>query len=75
LSIWATTTIGKSIQAAILATLDDLVAGLVGDIELAAQRRHLLAVKQTGFEPQTLIYWNTPDEALYALRKVQKYYP
>ena len=51
--------IGQAVQPAVLVALEDLVAGLARDIELPAQRRHLLAVEQPGHEPETFIHLGT----------------
>ena len=48
--------IGQPVEPAILVALEDLVAGLARDIELAAQHRHLLAVEQPGHESQPLVH-------------------
>ncbi len=49
-------TIGQPFEPAILIALEDLVAGLARDIELAAQGRHLLAVEQSRYESQPFIH-------------------
>ncbi len=43
--------VGQPLDAAVFIALVDLVAGLAGDPELRAQRRHLLPVEPTGDEP------------------------
>jgi hypothetical protein len=50
------TAIGQSFEPAILIALEDLVAGLARDIELAGQRRHLLAVEQSRYESEAFIH-------------------
>src|SRR5207302_2348279 len=47
---------GQSFEPAVLVALEDLVTGLARDIELAAQRRHLLALEQSGHESETFIH-------------------
>jgi len=51
--------IGQAVQAAVLVALKDLVASLARDIELAADRGHLLPVEQAGDETETLIHLGT----------------
>src|SRR5947207_12803491 len=46
------TAIGESVEPAVLIALVDLVAGLARDIELAAQRRHLLAIEQPRYQSE-----------------------
>jgi len=45
LAVGSATPIGESFQPAALVAIKDLVAGLAGDIELAAQHRHLLPIE------------------------------
>jgi hypothetical protein len=45
LPVGPATAVGQSFEPAVLVALEDLVASLARDIELAAQRRHLLAVE------------------------------
>jgi hypothetical protein len=51
--------IGQADGAEVLVSLEDLVAGLARDVELAAQHRHLLAAQKAGHEPNTLIHLGT----------------
>ena len=50
------TAIGKALDTTILVALEDLVTGLAGDIELAAEDGHLLAFEQPRYEPKSLIH-------------------
>ena len=59
LPVGSSTAIGEPFEPAVLIALEDLVAGLARDIELAAQRRHLLAVEQSGDESKTFIHFVT----------------
>jgi hypothetical protein len=59
LPVGATTAIGESLEPAVLVALEDLVAGLARDIELAAQQRHFLALKEPGNEAQSFIHLGT----------------
>ncbi len=59
--------VGQSVQPAVLVPLEDLVAGLARNIELAAQGRHLLAVKQSGYEPEAFIHLVTLVPGHFAL--------
>src|SRR5205085_7756198 len=68
------TAIGESFEPAILVALEDLVAGLARDVELAAQRRHLLAVEQSRYESKPLIHLVTLLQGTLRSRKVQKCY-
>jgi hypothetical protein len=58
-SVRPSTAVGESVEPAILVALEDLVAGLARDIELAAERRHLLAIEQSRYESKTLIHFVT----------------
>src|SRR5690349_10741392 len=51
--------IGQSLEPAVSIALENLVAGLARDFELAAQRRHLLAVEQPGHESQPFVHLAT----------------
>ena len=51
----AATAIGQALEPAVLIAIEDLVAGLARDPELATEHRHLLAVEQAGDKPETLI--------------------
>jgi hypothetical protein len=51
--------VGQAIEAAVLVALEDLVAGLARDIELAADDCHLLARRAAGDETETLIHLGT----------------
>jgi len=46
----------QGLKTAIVVALEDLVAGLARDAELAGQWRHLLAVQEASNELQTLIH-------------------
>jgi hypothetical protein len=48
--------IGQPLKAAILVTVEDLVASLAGNIEFPAQNRHLLPVEQPRHEPKPFIH-------------------
>jgi len=48
LPIGPATAIGQPGNPAVLVALEDLVAGLARNIELATQHRHLLALEQSG---------------------------
>ncbi|MGO6840433.1 hypothetical protein ACCS87_30490 [Rhizobium ruizarguesonis] len=48
--------IRQSFQSAGIIAADDLVAGLAGDAELAAQRRDLLAIQNPRNEFETLVH-------------------
>ena len=61
------TAIGQSLEPAILIALEDLVAGLARDIELAAQGRHLLAIEQSRYESETFIHLVTLLPGHFAL--------
>ena len=50
------TAINQSVQSAVLVPLEDLVAGLARDSELAAQDCHFLAVEQSRYESETSIH-------------------
>ena len=66
LPVGPTTAIGQPFEAAVVA-LEDLVAGLARDIELAAQRRHLLPVQQPGHKPQPFVHLATLLPGHFAL--------
>jgi hypothetical protein len=59
--------IGQPVEPAVLIPLEDLVAGLARDIELAAQGRHLLAVEQSRYESETFIHLVTLLPGHFAL--------
>ncbi len=63
----------EPVQPALLVPVEDLVAGAPGDAELPAQRRHLLAFEQAGYESEAFIHRLTlvPGhlEALTQMRK------
>src|SRR6266540_582215 len=67
LPVGPATAIGQSFKPAILVALEDLVAGLARDIELAAQRRHLLAFQQSRYESKSLIHLVTLLPGHFAL--------
>src|SRR5918994_260199 len=48
--------VAKGLNAAVLVTVEDLVAGLAGNPELGAQRRHLLALEQAGDKSESLVH-------------------
>src|SRR5262245_55924343 len=48
--------IAKGLEPAVLVAVEDLVPRLAGDPELGAQRRHLLALKQAGDKPESLVH-------------------
>jgi hypothetical protein len=48
--------IAKGLHAAVLIAVENLVARLPRNPELGAQRRHLLALKQAGDKPESLIH-------------------
>src|ERR1039457_654453 len=50
------TAISESFETTVLVALEDLIAVLARDIELATQRRHLLAVEQSRYESESLIH-------------------
>jgi hypothetical protein len=56
LPVGPATAIGQSFEPTILVPLEDLVAGLAGDVELPTQRRHLLAIEQSRYESKPLIH-------------------
>src|SRR5262249_862750 len=51
--------VGESVEPPVLVALEDLVAGLARDIEVATDGGHLLAVEQAGDEPEPLIHLGT----------------
>src|SRR5438067_1018518 len=69
------TAIGQSFEPAILVALEDLVAGLARDVELAAQRRHLLAVEQSRYESKPLIHLVTLLPGHFALPQTAEVLP
>ncbi len=54
--IRSSTAVGQAIDAAVLVAVVDLEAGLAGDAELTAERRHLLAIEITGDESETFFH-------------------
>src|SRR5262245_8723894 len=56
LAIRAAAAIGERGDAAILVALEDLVTGLPRDPDFGAQRRHLLALPQTGDKPEPFVH-------------------
>src|SRR5512138_1092291 len=48
--------IAEGLNPTILVAVEDLVAGLPGNPELGAQRRHLLALEQAGDKPESLVH-------------------
>src|SRR5262249_43748449 len=68
--------VSERFEAAIFVAVEDLVAGLAGDAELGAQRRHLLALEQAGDKSEPLVHEVTllPRHALL-LRRGQEVSP
>ena len=56
LAIGPPAAIGEGRDAAVFVAVENLVAGLAGDAELGAQRRHLLALEQAGDKPEPLVH-------------------
>src|SRR4030095_4421955 len=56
LSVRAVASIAEGLDAAIFVAVKDLVAGLAGNPELGAQRRHLLALEQAGDTRESLVH-------------------
>src|SRR5262245_45372625 len=56
LPVCAMAPIAEGLHAAVLVAVEDLVAGLAGNPELDAQRRHLLALEQAGDKPESLVH-------------------
>src|SRR5512143_3148047 len=52
----ATTAVRQPLQPTPFVAVVDLVAGLAGNPEFGAERRHLLAVEQPGHEPEALVH-------------------
>src|SRR2546428_8500417 len=48
--------IGERLHAAVFVPIEDLVASLTRDPELAAQGRHLFALEQPGHKPEPLVH-------------------
>ena len=48
--------VSQPIQAAVLVAIEDLVARFPGDIELPAQRCHLLPIQQSSHEPKAFVH-------------------
>ena len=46
----------EAVEAAVFVAVEDLVAGDSGDAELTAQRCHLLALEEPGYETKSLIH-------------------
>src|SRR6516165_3645852 len=74
MAVRPTGAIRQAINPAILVAVEDLVAGLTGDIELPAQHRHLLPIQQTGHKPKPLVHLATlpPWHLRTPPRKCQK---
>ena len=51
--------IGQPFQSALSVSIEDLMAGFAGDIELPTQHRHLLAFQQPGHESESLVHFGT----------------
>jgi hypothetical protein len=71
-TVGSATAIGQSGDAAVLAALEDLVAGLARDVELAAQPRHPPALEDSADKPQALIHPGTLLPGAFGGRRVQK---
>src|SRR5512134_3325702 len=69
--------IRQSLQTTALIAGEDLVAGLAGDIELPAKRRHLLPLEQPSYKPQAFIHLATlpPRHLRLPPRKCRKVSP
>src|SRR5580658_10937425 len=59
ISVGAPGTIREPLQSAFLITLKDLVAGFAGDLKLAAQRGHALAVFEPNHESYAFVHNRT----------------
>src|SRR5271167_4042501 len=59
IAVGAPGTIRKPLQPAFLITLKDLVAGLAGDLKLAAQRGHALAIFESNHESYAFVHNRT----------------
>jgi len=58
-AVGAPGTIREPLQSAFLITLEDLVAGFTGDLKLAAQRGHTLAVFEPNHETYAFVHNRT----------------
>src|SRR5215471_10772143 len=67
LSIRAAAAVGQANSAEVLIALEDLVAGLARDIELAAQHCHLFPAQEAGHKPDTFIHLGTLLPGHFAL--------
>jgi hypothetical protein len=56
LALRASTAIAEGPDAAVLVAVENLVTGFPRDLELGAQRRHLLALEQAGHKPEALVH-------------------
>ena len=59
ISVGAPGTIREPLQSAFLITLEDLIAGLAGNLKLAAQRGHALAVLEPNDKTYALVHNGT----------------
>src|ERR1700685_1921985 len=59
ISLGAPGTIREPLQSAFLIAVDDLVAGFAGNLKLAAQRGHALAVLEPNHESYALVHNRT----------------
>src|SRR5580700_6931785 len=49
----------RSLQSGILVSIKDFVTGFTRDVELAAQRRYLLALHEPSYKPQPFVHFGT----------------
>jgi uncharacterized protein len=75
LPVRSSAAISQPFQSAVFVSLEDLVAGLARDIELAAQHRHLLAVEQAGYKSKSFVHLATLLPRHFGLPKGLKCYP
>src|SRR5436309_7884823 len=59
IAIRTTATIGETLHTALLVAVEDLVAGLAGNAELAAQLRHRLTSESASHELESFIHYRT----------------
>ena len=67
LPIRSSTAIGEPLESAVFISLEDLVAGLARNIELAAQRSHRFAIEQPGYKSKSFIHFVTLLPGHFAL--------